>query len=790
MRENFNSDAARLEKKNDVDLKYIVGKVLGNWYWFAISVAVCMVLGVLFMLTTTPKYNVSAKIMITGVNGRLPSGMASESSVLSELDLFSNQSNVNNELQVLHSRTLIKQTVRDLQLNVTYWMKDGLIYRETYKRSPFLIKIIKLETAPLMEYDPQVYDISIENNKVHFEDENTDTSFTAAWGDTIKLNYGTWVLEKNPMQVADPEAAYQLKINSFGSAFSNYNENIIALVTSTEVTTIDVTLASAVKDKGEDILKHLLNLYVQADINNNTKIADSTISFIDSRLAGVTQDLSNIESSIESFKKVNKIADLTEQGKALLNSNIETTRALDEQEVQISVIKDLETYLLDDDNNKRVMPTTAPIKDPAFVNLLEKYNGLQLQRQQLLVTSTVNNPAVITLDAQAAQLREDLLKILQSYRQGLVVSRNDLSRQTTNLNSNIQKVPTQERVYLEYARKQSVLQALYTYLLTTREQTAVSKSSSVTPIRIIDAPESDPSPYFPNFIIVMLVAVILGLLFPSATLFINELLNTKVLTPDDIQEHTSVPVVSQISHSKSKSPLVVTRESRNAVAEQFRTLRTNLQYLLTGTNEKVVLVTSSMGGEGKSFIVINFASALALSGKKVLLLEMDLRKPKLSANLNLSHTTGITNYIVSDLKLSDIIKPSGIHENCWIISSGNIPPNPSELIIHDKVEKLFAEARQQFDYIIVDTPPVGLVTDAQLISRFADMSLYVVRQKFTNKRQLSIAEELAATNKMRKLNIVLNDMKKLPGYSYGTSRYESAYYDEKKSFFKRVFRFG
>lgn len=779
------------EKTNDVDLKFIVGKALGNWYWFVISVAIWLILGVIFYLVVTPQYNVAAKVMVTGPNPRLPSGSSDESAILFDMNAsnsVANYSNVNNELQVLHSRSHIMQTVYDMQLNVTYWQKVALVYRETYKRSPFFIKLLELKAGQTyMLYDPQEYYIKINKDKVSFQDKNTDSTFTAHFGDTLKFLYGSWVLQKNPAVKADPTADYELKVGSYGGAFTNYNANIIAIVSTTGVTTIDLTLASAVKDKGEDILRHLINLYVQSDIDHNNKIADSTIAFIDQRLGRVAQDLNSIESNIETFKKNNNIADLTEQGKVLLNTNVETNRALDEQQVQINVVKDLEGYLEDESNNKRIMPTTAPIKDPAFVSLLEKYNSLQLERQKMLATSTENNPSILTLDSQAAQLREDLLRLLKSYEQGLVVNKNDLSRRTGDLYNNIQKVPTQEKIYLEYARKQNVLQSLYTYLLQTREQTAVSKSNNISPIRIVDQPMSDPSPYFPNLIIVLLGAIILGLLFPAGTIFVKELLNTKVLTTDDVQEYTNVPVVARIEHIKTKDPLVVTMDARTAVAEQFRTLRTNLQYLLTGANEKVILVTSSMGNEGKSFVAINFASALALSGKKVLLLELDLRKPKLSADLHLSNQPGVTNYIISDLKLNDVVKPSGIHENCWIVSSGDVPPNPSELMAHPRIQQLFTEARQQFDYIVVDTPPVGLVTDPQLISRFVDLTLYVVRQKFTNKRQLSIIEELAVTHKMPKLNIILNDMKKIPGYSFGTSKYEKAYYGSKKPLYKRIF---
>lgn len=789
MRENLNGTVSpQPEKQGDIDLKFIVGKVLGNWYWFVISVVAWILIGVLFMLIFAPKWNINAQVIVNGTNSKVQSGMSSEAGMLSDLDLYSKQANVNNELQILHSRTLINRTITDLQLNVGYFIEKGIVYRETYDQSPYFIKLLRLEQMPAMKEDPQKYDMTIDKNDVlHFEDDNTDSVFTAHYGDTLHFYYGDWVLIKNPLVQANTAASYRLKIASVGSTFEDLNDNIVALVYSTDVTAIQITMGSNVKKKGEETLRHLLKLYVQSDIDNNNRIADSTISFINDRLLTVSQGLGSVEGNIESFKKSNRIADLDEQGKAFLSNSIETNKALADQQVQIQVTNDLVNYLKDDKNNARVMPTTAPIKDPAFVSLLEKYNGLQLDRQQLLVNSTENNPAVKTLDAQAATLREDLIKNLQSYAQSLTFSQQDLTRQTNEAATNIRNVPTQERVYLELARKQGVLQTLYTYLLTTREQAEVSKSN-ISPIRVIDAPQADEIQYFPDPLIVFIVAILLGLITPSVTLFVKELLNTKVMVPSDIEALSAIPVVSQISRSKGKKSLVVNGETRSEIAEQFRLLRTNLQYLMTNTSEKVILVTSSMGGEGKTFVSVNFASVLALAGKKVLLMEMDLRKPKLSSSLGLSNETGVTNYIVSDVSLRDVIKPSGIHENCWVLSSGNIPPNPSELIIHNKVEKLFAEARTQFDYVIVDTPPAGLVTDAQLLSKFTDLTLFVVRQKFTYKRQISSVEEMAANNRLKKVYIVLNDVRRLPGYNYGgNTKYERGYYDYKRPWYKRIF---
>lgn len=791
MRENLNgTTSAQPEKQGDIDLKFIVGKVLGNWYWFIISVVAWIIIGVLFMLIFAPKWNISAQVIVNGTNSKVQSGMSSEAGMLSDLDLYSKPSNVNNELQILHSRTLLNQTIHDLQLNVGYFIEKGIIYRETYDQSPYFVKVLRLEQMPAMKEDPQKYDMTIDKNDVlHFEDDNTDSVFTAHYGDTLHFYYGDWVLIKNQAVRANTDADYRLKIASVGSTYEDLTDNIIALVYSTDVTAIQITMGSNVKKKGEETLRHLLKLYVQSDIDNNNRIADSTIGFINDRLATVSEGLSAVEGNIESFKKSNKIADLDAQGKAFLSNSIETNKALADQQVQIQVTNDLVNYLKDDKNNARVMPTTAPIKDPAFVSLLEKYNGLQLDRQQMLVNSTENNPAVRTLDAQATTLREDLVKNLQSYAQSLTFSQQDLTRQTNAAATSISNVPTQERVYLEFARKQSVLQTLYTYLLTTREQAEVSKSN-ISPIRIVDAPEADEIQYFPDPLIVFIIAILMGLITPSVTLFVKELLNTKVMVPADIEGLSEIPVVSQISRNKGKKKqvLVVGPDTRSEISEQFRLLRTNLQYLMTGGTEKTILVTSSMGGEGKTFVSVNFAAVLALAGKRVLLMEMDLRKPKLSSALGLSNETGVTNYIVSDVSLRDVIKPSGFNDNCWVLSSGNIPPNPSELIIHNKVEKLFAEAKSQFDYIIVDTPPAGLVTDAQLLSRFSDLTLYVVRQKFTYKRQISMAEEMAENNRLKKMYIVLNDVRKLPGYDYGgKTKYERGYYDYRRPWYKRIF---
>ncbi len=790
--------ANNITPNQDVDIKFLVAKVIGNWYWYLLSIILFLGLGVLIMLYTSPRYAVTARVLVNGYTsqGKGLTGL-SEGNLLSDLGLFSVPNTVSNELEIIHSRTLVEQTVRDLQLNVTYMAKGPIRYEESYKNSPFQIKLISLVD---MLPSPIEYDIRIDGGKVKFKDEDTDSSFTASFGDTLNFKYGKWVLLHNPgVMETNPKHQLGMIITTYGAGLNKYLGDLEAVTTNEFVNIIDLEIDGPTPQKNEDALRHLIKIYISSSIDDRNIVADSTIQFINSRLTGVAADLDMIDRGIENFKKVNHLTDLSEDAKAVLSNTGSITEQLAQAGVALKIVDDLEKYLTDERNNSRVMPTTAPIKDPAFVQTLDKYNSMQLQRQTYLQNSTEANPAVKSLDIQLTQLRGDLISMMRTYKSGVALQKADLEQRNNVIQGKMSSVPTQEREYLDFTRKQNVMQQLYLYLLQTKEQTAVAKANNIAPVRIIDEPQRAPLPYFPNIIIIAAAAIFLGLVVPSVAIFMKELLNNKVITTEDITSSTNVPIVAEISHSKNSAPIIVSKDSRSEVSEQFRTLRTNLQFLLPNPNEKIIMTTSSMGGEGKSYIAMNLACALALSGKKVLLMEMDLRKPRISSTLGLENNIGFSNYIVSDMKLSDIIKPSTIHPNCFLIGSGSLPPNPAELLVHDKVNNLFADLRAQFDYIVVDCSPVGLVTDALLLGKYADIVLYITRQRYTFKKQINLIQTLSNDRKFRKIDIIFNDVKSIPGYGYGygygySSGYKygySGYYeDENKSFFRKLFNFG
>lgn len=775
------------------DFKYLVAKVAGNWQWFALSLILCLGLGIIYLIYAIPTFTITSRIMVNGNNANKTSSGVTETQMLSELALFSQQSDVNNEIQMLHSRTLIEQTIRDLQTNVSYWAQGDIRFSEVYLKSSFLIELIDLKKN--LE-DPLAWDIRIDGDQVKFIDDFTGDKFTMTWGDTAKLKFCTFVLLKNPNvpEETDPNRPLGLKIAPFDATYYTYNENLLTFLSAENTTSIDVTLDASVPAKGEDFVNHLIQLYVQTKINNSNAIADSTIRFIDERINGVARELTSVEQGLESIKQSGGITDMQEVAKSLLGESADAQKMLNAQQAQIEWVESLETQL---QSETRTMPTTSPITDQAYITMVEKYNNLQQQRQTLLLNSTENNPQVKGIDAQLASMRATLRNTLRTYKEGLIMNRNNLQQQTANVQTRIQSLPTRQRQYLEASRRQDVLQQLYVYLLTVREQTAVTKSNNIAPIRIVDVAKAGVYPSWPIKPIIIIVCLFLGVVIPAVVLLVNELNNTKVTTPADIIGSTAAPFIGEISQSKSSSPVVVTRESRTAVAEQFRTLRTDLLFRLAGTENKVIMCTSTVSGEGKSFVTLNLAAALALSGKKVLLVDLELRKMQLSKDLGIANNLGIADYLEKNAPLAEVILPSGVNENLWCLCSGQLQANPSEALLNDRMKTMFDDMRKKFDYIVVDTPPAAIVTDAQMIGVYADLTLYVVRQLYTYKKHIDVIEDLRVNNKLNNIFVIMNDVKPVPGYNKGYGfgyRFDEdyGYYQEeekveKKPLLQRIF---
>jgi tyrosine-protein kinase Etk/Wzc len=725
-------------------------------------------------------------------------------------DIFDVSSNTDNELTVLTTKVLSRNVVDAMELNVTYYQTGFfdypiLGYKELY-RPPFKVKRIKmLDTVWNTMFDIEGVDKQ-GNIKLYYTNKywyatcknlRFDKPFFVSGVGTIEISLnGTGTYD------TFNQKGYSFSILSTDEQASNLESNLAITIPDKDATAISVILSYDLPKKGQDIVNRMLDIYMKQSVEVKNRTADSTIAFINGRLLVVSKELGGIEGKIEIFKQKNNLADIPEQAKMMVDKGGTYDQQLIAMETQIGVIDGILNYLKQN-VDKRVAPTLVVADDPVYTSLVANYNTLLFERDRQLLTSTPGNPYIKNLDDHIAAVKTDIITNLTNTKKSFDIRRDDIKKSLNGINGQMNTAPVVQRLYLDLSRQQQIEQTLYEFLLQKREETEISEASNISSIRVIDPAKSDFLPYSPHVGLSVIFALFLGLFVPIVGVYASDVLNTKILTKDDITKVVGAPIVGEISHSDSNNNLVVTNENRTAVSEQFRAMRTNLQFFLRDPSEKVILVTSTMSGEGKSFMSLNIAMVLAITGKKVLLMELDLRKPNLASKLNMNNPLGFTNYIISnEVKPADIVFQTEVSPNLYLISSGPIPPNPSETIINPKVHVLMDKLKEDFDFIIMDAPPIGIVTDAQLLNEYSDLTLYVIRQKYTFKSQLHLVKDLYVNKKMKNLGLVINDIATAKGYGYaygygyggygyghGYGYHGAGYYmeDKKKGIFKRIF---
>ncbi|WP_345955881.1 polysaccharide biosynthesis tyrosine autokinase [Mucilaginibacter sp. PAMB04168] len=772
-----------------IDIKQIIAKVIYNWVWFVSSIILCLALSVVYAYFASPSWLVSSKIIVKddkssaqgALGGSLGGGVGS---------LFSVKSSADNEIQILKSRTIMQKAVDAMQLNVRIFVKDGFKSKEIFEEAPFTVNLAyKADTINSRIYNIKV----IDGNKFIILNDKDDLNVKAKFGEVVRLNQYNLLLRYK--QGVKFSKLYQIAVESKDVAINNFSKNYTAVLSDKQATTIDLSLTYPNPAKGEAILNSIMQIYLQSNLQNEKQIADSTMAFIDSRILLVSKELNNIEKQFEQYKSQNNIANITEQSKVLVSSASEYYDKLAQQETQLTIINDLERRL-NNSKNKNIIPRSLiNPSDQSFGQAINSYNDLVLSRDRATLSFTEQNPVVQNLDKQINNARLTLLNNIQTYKQSLQVGRAELQKQNIGFTGQLKQLPGKERNYLDFSRQQNLKQELYLFLLQKREETAITRNSTISNSRIVDMAKSDFYPFKPKKSVIYLVGIIIGVLLPSIYLFVKELLNVRIDSKNDIERITSAPILGEIGHNSDKQSLVTGTNSRSVISEQFRGLRTNLQFVLDASKPNILLFTSSMSGEGKSFLSLNLGSALALSDKKVVFMEMDLRKPKLSESVGLTIDNGFTNYAISEdvnVDFKRLLKPLSFNKNCFLISSGPIPPNPVELLMNGKLDTLLNYLKSEFDYIIMDCAPVGLVTDALMLERYADLTFYVTRQGYTYKSQLNIVNDLLKNNKIKSLYLIVNDIKvQKAGYSTYKQAYgygvedEDSWFSEIKKIFKK-----
>ena len=532
---------------------------------------------------------------------------------------------------------------------------------------------------------------------------------------------------------------------------------------------------------GQDFINQLLEMYNRNTNNDKNEIAQKTAEFIDERISIISKELGSTEADLETFKRDAGITDLTSEAQIALAGNAEYEKKSVENRTQISLVNDLRKYLKG--NEYEVLPSNVGLQDAALIGAIERYNEMLVERKRLLRTSTENNPTIVNLDTSIRAMKANVQATLEGTLQGLMITKSNLDREASRYSRRISNAPGQERAYVSIARQQEIKAGLYLMLLQKREENAIALAATANNAKIIDEAIADDTPVSPKRSMIYLIALVLGVGIPVGIIYLIELTKFKIEGRADVEKLTSVPIIGDIPLTDEKNDkngsIAVFENKNNLMSETFRNIRTNLQFMLDN-DQKVILVTSTVSGEGKSFVSANLAISLSLLGKKVVIAGLDIRKPGLNKVFHLSNKEkGITQYLSNpETDLMELVQPSDVNKNLFVLPGGSVPPNPTELLARNGLDKAIEILKQNFDYVIMDTAPIGMVTDTLLVGRVADLSVYVCRADYTHKAEYTLINELAIEKKLSKLCTVINgvDLKKRKyGYYYGYGKYGKYY---------------
>ena len=558
--------------------------------------------------------------------------------------------------------------------------------------------------------------------------------------------------------------------------------NSLSIAPTSKTTSVAViSLKNSSLQRGQDFINQLLEMYNRNTNNDKNEIAQKTAEFIDERIGIISKELGSTEANLESFKRDAGITDLTSEAQIALAGNAEYEKKSVENRTQISLVNDLRKYLRG--NEYEVLPSNVGLQDAALIGAIERYNEMLVERKRLLRTSTENNPTIVNLDTSIRAMKANVQATLEGTLQGLMITKESLDREASRYSRRISNAPGQERAYVSIARQQEIKAGLYLMLLQKREENAIALAATANNAKIIDEAIADDIPVSPKRSMIYLIALVLGIGIPVGIIYLIELTKFKIEGRADVEKLTSVPVVGDIPLTDEKNDkngsIAVFENKNNLMSETFRNIRTNLQFMLDN-DQKVILVTSTVSGEGKSFVSSNLAISLSLLGKKVVIVGLDIRKPGLNKVFQLSNKErGITQYLSNpETDLMELVQLSDVNKNLFILPGGTVPPNPTELLARNGLDRAIETLKKHFDYIILDTAPIGMVTDTLLIGRVADLSVYVCRADYTHKAEYTLINELSFEKKLPNLCTVINgvDLKKRKyGYYYGYGKYGKHY---------------
>ena len=766
-------------------------KYLRHWKWFVLSAFSALIVAFFYLRYTTPKFELKTTLLIKQDDNM----MSSELAAFQDLGMFGDgNSNIQNEIQLLKSRTLASSVAKDLNLTTRYFRQGRLKESEVYaQKIPIRLQGV-LTNSLEKEVDTTFY-VQF-HSASHFDllDANKSKIY-----DSLEYN-SSFAIKDRSYSIVQNEYFSE---NDFGKEIRIHLkplESVVSdLVKEVQVIPVDEAMSTvlvlstkhAVKKKGIAILDRLVDNYTYNAINDKSTVEQKTSEFISNRLQLIKSELFLVDKLAENYKIDNELTDIAEESKAFFETVNSSEQALFDATTQLKLVDYMVDYLQSQEKSFELIPVNLGFSDVSISVLTSEYNAVVLERNRLLRNSSPTNPMVINLDAQLKSFQQSLTESLRNLKASLQISLRELVKNDNRINDKIANLPTQEREYKNIARQLGIKESLYLYLLQKQEETEISLAVTTPNSKVIDRAYASKDPVSPKPKTVYLAAMLLGLLFPFGILYVKDLLDTKLHNRRDMEHYVTAPILGDIPINDTDENIVIKEGGRSSTAEAFRLVRTNLDFMLTETdnNSKIIFVTSTISGEGKSFVATNLACALSLSGKKVALLGMDLRAPKITEYLNVPNQRGVSNFIIDkDMQFQDLGFPMPGFKGMDVYISGVIPPNPAELLLHPKVETLFTQLQAKYDYIVVDTAPVSLVTDTLMIGKYADMTIYVSRAGYLDKRLLSVPEMLYNEKRLPNMAMLINASDHERVYGYGV--YGAYGYGQQKElpWWKKVFK--
>lgn len=757
--------SAGKEKENPGNFRDALNTYLYHWPLIIIGVIITLAGAYLYLQLSSPVYNVNATVVIKD-DTKSP-----DKSALKELDDNMSSSLAESEVEVFKSRKLITQVVNHLQLYVVYSKKDGLKSVDLYKTSP--VTFFLLDSAGTLS--DHVIIVKVIDNK-SFLIKKANGGYTKfLFGERLSNKFGTWKLEPGANISQYKNTEIKIILNDPAKVAEDFQHGFDAVLPNKLSPVIDLSVSDINKQRALDFMNDLISYYNQNTLATKSQINQNTLNFIDKRLGSLADELNGSEKDIENYRSDRGLTDISSQSKIYLENLQTNDNKLNQVNVDLNVIDGIEQYV-NTSQNIQSASASLGLNYPSLNNLIERLSQLQATREKMLAIMPENNPAFEPVNRQIASAKADIKENIKTIKSSLIAAKNKLQTFNSHFESTIKDIPVQERQIVDKTRQKSIKESLYTYLSQKREEIAMSYYATVNNAHVVDDAytntlKSKKSMVFGG-------AFLLGLLLPAGLLRVRSAINNKVISKKEIETATGTPVFSEIGYCTTASRIIINDPNNIPIAEEFRALRTNLNFLKDKSDKAtVLLITSSISGEGKSFVSSNIGCTLAISGKKTVILEFDLRKPEISTIFGLPVAAdGISNYLAGECTREKIIQYSKFHEKLDIIGSGPLPAYPSEMLDQESVDLLLDWLKASYDFIIIDSPPINLVTDSRILSRLTDFTFYIIRQAFTFKSLLPFIRTLITEEQFPEMKFIFNAVQKIRygyGHYYGNEYYHT-----------------